>query len=245
MAPWTDREGRFFSPRLTVSLVPVGPGEVCCVLDNVLANPQGLIDWALEQTFVPPRGYPYPGLVLQAPEAMKQFLAEGFAQHARRRLGGRRTLDASVRFSLISTPPADLQPCQWLCHRDRVSDDPTRLLFAASVLYLFQNPALGGTSFYQPRLPREELDRLLADSLRLDSTAFAARYGLRPSYMTESNRFFERVAQIPAAWNRMIIYNGGLFHSADVHDPELLNAAPRLGRLTLNGFFTCTRGAAG
>jgi hypothetical protein len=46
-----------------------------------------------------------------------------------------------------------------------------------------------------------------------------------------------------AAWNRMIFYDGGLFHSADISQPSLNSADPRTGRLTLNGFFTCRRNA--
>jgi hypothetical protein len=52
------------------------------------------------------------------------------------------------------------------------------------------------------------------------------------------------VARVPAAWNRAIFYDATLFHSADVDQPELMSAEARRGRLTLNGFFTCTRKAS-
>ena len=58
------------------------------------------------------------------------------------------------------------------------------------------------------------------------------------------NAYFERIASVPAAWNRLIVYDGGLFHSADVDRPELLSADPARGRLTLNGFFSCRRNAS-
>jgi hypothetical protein len=41
----------------------------------------------------------------------------------------------------------------------------------------------------------------------------------------------------------MIYYDGGLFHSGDIGEPSQLSADPRVGRLTLNGFFTCRRNA--
>jgi hypothetical protein len=161
--PWRAEDGRFLSDRPSLSLVPLSDGEVCCVIDNVLARPQAVVNWAQAQRFSVPRGYPYPGVVLDLPTEMRDRIADAFAQHARGLLGGRRTLDVVTRLSLISTPPDQLQPCQWLCHRDRVADDELRYLFAAGVLYLFDDSALGGTSFYRPRKPPEETNRLLAD----------------------------------------------------------------------------------
>jgi hypothetical protein len=163
--------------------------------------------------------------------------------HVRKLVGARRTVDMSVRLSMVTLPPSRLDPLQWQCHRDRVADDPKAWLFAASVLYLFRDPGLGGTSFYVPRLSPEETDRLLADSQLLNAHDFSARYGLQAGYMAGSNDYFERIAQVRAAWNRMIFYDGGLFHSADVDQAALLSAEPSRGRLTLNGFFTCRRSA--
>jgi hypothetical protein len=107
------------------------------------------------------------------------------------------------------------------------------------VAYLFQDPALGGTSFYRSLQSEADTDRMIEDAGRMSGTEFSARYGLEPAYLSGSNRYFERVARIPAAWNRMLFYNGDLFHSGDVTAPERLSGDPRTGRLTLNGFFTC------
>jgi hypothetical protein len=231
-----------FNPRPTISAVPLVGGQSCIVVDDALVDPHALVAWCGRQSFQPPAGYPYPGLVLPAPAADAQRVSEFFALHARGRLGARRTLDVSVRLSLVTTPPGQLEPRQWQCHRDRVAQDG-ELLYAASVLYLFEDPALGGTSFYVPRQSPQETDRLVADSQSMDAAAFGARYGLQAGYMAGSNAYFERVAEIPAAWNRMIFYDGGIFHSGDVGAPDRLSADPARGRLTLNGFFTCRRNA--
>jgi Family of unknown function (DUF6445) len=241
MDAWLDAEGRFFNPNPVINTVPL-VGDACCVvIDNALANPQGLADWAATQTLRPPVGYPYPGKVLDAPTAVTQGVAEYFAQHARARLGGRRTLDLTVRVSMVTVPPDQLEPRQWQCHRDRVANDPSAVLFAASVLYLFSNPALGGTSFYVPRLSATKTDQMQADSQLLNSQEFQKRHGVQPGYMAGSNVYFERVARVPAAWNRIIFYDGGLFHSGDIDEPRLLSDDPRIGRLSLNSFFTCKR----
>jgi hypothetical protein len=115
------------------------------------------------------------------------------------------------------------------------------LTIAASVLYLFHDPALGGTSFYRPRRPGPVIDRLVADSLTLEASDFAARHGVQRGYMTDGNQHFERVATVPAAWNRLIFYDGEIFHSGDIAQPLLMSSDPARGRLTLNGFFTCRR----
>lgn len=233
-----------FNHRPRISLVQGHADAVCVVIDEVLHNPQALRDWACTQALAPPQGYPYPGMVAPVPAALNALLEENFNLHVRRSLGARRTLDSLTRVSLVTTPPAELRPVQWLCHRDRIAANPREVLFAASVLYLFDDPALGGTSLYRPRRSPQETDRLLLDSQSLDPAAFTARYGLQAGYMTQDNDWFERTAQVPAAFNRAIFYDGSIFHSADVHEPQRLSLDPRQGRLSINGFYTCKRNAA-
>ncbi|MEP6886100.1 MAG: DUF6445 family protein [Gammaproteobacteria bacterium] len=243
MSAWRDEAGTTFNPTPSVSVLQIARDQVCVVVDDALIRPEGLIEWAAERTFDLPTGYAYPGLILEGPEKLSQRAADQFTQHARRLLGARRTLEFFVRLSLATLPPELLAPVQWQCHRDRLAAEPDRVLYAAMVLYLFRNPALGGTSFYMPRQAAIETDRMIADSQTLGPDEFRARYNLHPGYMVGSNAYFDRVAQVPAAWNRMIFYDGGLFHSADIDEPILLSADPRLGRLTLNGFFACSRNA--
>ena len=239
---WDDVDGRFFNPAPRISAVPLPGGFEVVVVDDVLLDPDGLVDWARDQAFQPPAGFPYPGLVIGAPVGLAARFADFFAQHARTRLQARRTLSHDVRLSMVSTPPEQLDPRQWQCHRDRVSTDPG-VVFVASVLYLFRDPALGGTSFYVPRQSPSATDRIQYDSQTLTAAQFTARYGLQPGYMDGSNAYFDCVARVPAAWNRMILYDAGFFHSGDIGRPDLLTTEPASARLTLNGFFSCRRQA--
>jgi Family of unknown function (DUF6445) len=225
MRAWQSPEGRLFNPNASVSVLPITRDRHCVVIDGVLAHPEGLLEGALSSMFVRAQGNAYPGLLVDAPPDMTRLMADYFAQHVRARLGGRRTLSANIRLSMVTLPPAELQPCQWQCHRDRVASDPRE------------------TSFYAPRQSAAQTDRIVADSLTLDARTFSARYGLQPGYMDGSNAYFERIAQVPAAWNRAIFYDGGLFHSADLQLPASLDPDPARGRLTLNGFFHCKRTA--
>ena len=239
---WDDGDGRFFNPDPAVSSVPLPGGFEVLVIDGVLLDPEGLVAWARGRDFQPPRNFPYPGLIVDGPAGLSARFLDYFAQRARTRLQARRTLSHSVRLSMVSTPPEQLDPRQWQCHRDEVSLDPS-VLFVASVLYLFRDPALGGTSFYVPRQSPSATDRIQYDSQTLGAAQFTARYGLQPGYMDGSNAYFDCVARVPAAWNRMILYDAGYFHSGDISRPDLLTTDPATARLTLNGFFRCRRQA--
>jgi hypothetical protein len=244
MTTWLDAEGRLFNPNPTLREVALSAGRVCIVIDNVLANPDGLRAWAATQHFAPPVGYPYPGLVCDVVGDIPARVADYFALHVRKRLGARRTASLATRLSMVTQAPGQLAPIQWLCHRDRLVHDSSDTLFAASVLYLFHEPALGGTSFYVPRQSPAQTEQLVADSGALSTAEFSARYGLQPGYITGSNDYFERVAKVPAAWNRIIFYDGGQFHSGDIDDPQLMHPDPLRGRLTFNSFITCRKGAS-
>lgn len=239
MDSWLNDAGLFFSPAPRASVVPIVPGEDCIVLDGALANPDGLVAWAATQEFRQPEGFPYPGVILDAPPAVAALVGDYFAEKARGRLGGRRTLSTTVRLSLVTLSPRELRPVQWQCHRDRLPSAPRDLRLAGMVAYLFRDSELGGTSFYRSRLSEAGTGQMISDAGRMAAAEFTARYGLEPGYLSGSNRYFERVAQVPAAWNRMLFYNGDLFHSGDITAPERLRGDPRSGRLTLNGFFTC------
>lgn len=231
--------GQLFNPAARVTTVPIVGGENCIVIDDALSNPEGLVDWATGQSFASPGAVPYPGVILDAPAQVTAAVAAYFAEHVRGRLGGRRTLSVTVRLSLVTLAPRHLRPVQWQCHRDRVGPATHDVRLAAMVAYLFRDPQFGGTSFYRPRQGDDETLRMISDAGRMGGAEFSARYGVEAGYLSRSNRYFEHVAQLPAAWNRMLFYNGDLFHSGDVGAAERLSADPRAGRLTLNGFFAC------
>ncbi len=239
---WDDGNSLFFNPDPTISSLPLPGGFEVVVIDDVLLDPAGLVERAQRCDFGRPRYFYYPGLIADPPSALSARFVDFFAQHARARLKARRTLSHEMRLSMVTTPPSQLGPPQWQCHRDEVSHDPA-VMFAASVLYLFRDPALGGTSFYVPRQSPAATSRILQDSQSLTPEQFTARYGLTAGYMDGGNAYFDCVARVPAAWNRMILYDAGYFHSGDIGRPDLLTTDPATARLTLNGFFTCRRQA--
>lgn len=237
-----------FNPNPRIRQIPIAGNHACIVIDDFLRDPQLLVDGAvrLRDTFTLASHNAFPGLEMRMPDPFSWRLNEFFNQHVRSLLGARRTLSLHSRLSMVTLQPHALSPYQRLCHRDSYRTSPEQC-FGASVLYLFHDAAMGGTSFYLPKVPEQEIQRLYAANSEwrgVSNEDFTQMLGTPPAYMTASNDYFELACTVPAAWNRAIFYDGGIFHSAHITDPERLCADPEQGRLTLNAFFTCRRAAA-
>jgi hypothetical protein len=234
-----------FDPRPVVSRVGVGPGAVCTVLDGVLAEPQALVDLALKHraAFTMARENAFPGLELPLPQTVLDRFGECFSQHARAAIGARRVLSSSGRLSMVTLPPERLGAIQRVCHRDRLGTTPDQCVGAA-VLYLFHDQRLGGTSFFRSRHDAAATEALMRRWSGMQAPAFEAETGWPAAYLTRSNEHFEHLAHIAPRFNRLVCYDGSLFHGSHIAQPELLSDDPARGRLTLNLFFVCRRSAA-
>jgi hypothetical protein len=229
-----------------IDTLPIAGHHACHVIDDALVDPGALVEHAVRHAadFVETAHNAYPGPELRMPDAFSAQLDAFFSQHLRQRFDVRRTERMYSRLALTTMPPERLRPLQSLCHVDRLGVAPGQRIVAC-VLYLFTDPPLGGTAFYTPKHPPEVIVPLLEDAARLDAAAFERRHGLRPGYMTASNAWFEKRLSVPARFNRLVVYEGTVFHSGEIRHPERLSTDPRRGRLTLNGFFTCRRRLAG
>jgi len=233
-----------FNPRPRIERVALRGGAACWVIDDALLEPEALVEYAQARRaeFQPVDFNAYPGTLLPTPGPITQAVGDFFVQHMRRHFDARRIVHLHTRLALVTVPPAQLRPRQQLCHRDSVGIEPGHSI-QASVLYLFGDESFGGTSFYAPVVPEPEVALLFHEADTLAPAEFAQKYTIDPGYMLGSNRYFDRVASVPARWNRLIFYDGSLLHSGDIAAPDRLSADPQLGRLTLNGFFTCRRNA--
>jgi len=229
-----------FNPRPRIEALRIDATRTAWVIDDVLTDPRGWVEIAGEHaaSFDAAPFNAYPGLEWRMGPEVDAPLAEFFMQHLRSRLGHRRTVSMYSRLSLATLQAHQLRPLQRICHRDRLGAEAGQGV-AACVLYLFDNPALGGTSFYAPRRPIEQIDADIRRWNTLSDDAFAQETGALSAYLTISTAHFELLATVPAAFNRAVFYDGGQFHSSHITQPELLSADPQRGRLTLNGFFLC------
>ena len=233
-----------FNPRPQIQPIHFPNGQACLIVDDALVNPDALLQLAIEQSqaFQPAPFNAYPGVQLPMGPEISNRLDEFFRVHIRGWLNARRTLRMHSRLAMVTLKPEELQARQWICHRDSAGLAPSQCI-AASVLYLFRDPTLGGTNFYMPKKSAQETSLLVHDSGTSSNAMFAQKYGIQPGYSGASNAYFEKIYTVPAKWNRMIFYDGSIFHSGEIPRPEKMNANPLSGRLTLNGFFTCSRKA--
>jgi len=228
-----------FRPDIVPQVLPIPGGGVCLVFDDILLEPDRWRSRAAEfgEQFEPPKHNAYPGRELRLPDTVTAALLGTVSPWLRRHFGIARIVDGYTRLSMVTLAPEQLTPAQSLCHRDRLQAKPG-MLPLASVLYLFDDPSLGGTHFFRPLVDDANLTRLLVDSNRMEAEPFFRQYGIARGYMTDSNAYFDKVLTVPARRNRMIVYPGMKFHSGDIGRPEALTDDPLTGRLTFNGFFT-------
>jgi hypothetical protein len=233
--------GTFFNSNASITAFPLKNGHVCWVVDDVLLEPQRLRQFAIDQheQFRQAPFNAYPGVEFPMPEAITEKINYFFTTHIRRLFNIRRLVKSNTRMAMVTLPPGQLQASQWICHRDSAWVEPQHCI-SASVLYLFDDPRLGGTNFYAPKKPMAEIERFVHDASTLSNDEFLARHQIRPGYYSGDDDYFELIGNIPAKFNRMIFYDGRIFHCGDIQAHERMNADPATGRLTLNGFFTST-----
>lgn len=233
-----------FNPAPVVQRIALGDAAVC-IIDDALQQPERWVELARRHagSFIEAPGNAYPGLELPMPESIVAQCTAFFDQHLRDGFGLRRTLHAHAKLALATHPETRLQPFQVIPHVDRQQMEAGQAAMA-SVLYLFNDETLGGTSFYRPRADAARLAGLFKDAARLDAESFCLLHGLPRAYPAASNEWFEHVLTLPPRWNRLIVYPGTVFHSSHLPDPSKLRVDPGQGRLTLNGFYTCKRALA-
>ena len=155
-----------FSPEPRVEQVRFSNGIACFIVDNALSAPEQVVQFADKhrEQFRQVDFNAYPGIFLLTP-TFETGLVEFFNRHIRRLFDSRRVVQMHCRLSMVTLEPRALRPYQRMCHRDMATLD-ARHSIQASILYLFKDAGLGGTSFYEPACPAEEMAGLFSDASR-------------------------------------------------------------------------------
>lgn len=235
------------NPGLEIQASRINENRLCVVIDDFLLNPEEAVEFAcaheggftrLERA--------YPGRVLPVENshtgAIDRFIKRDMSRVFAFCRGG---LEIHAQYSLATLQPEDFTWIQRLCH-----SDPGRgagRVNLAGLLYLFDNPELGGTGFYRWKDPDfwREMTRLQQHDPDAGLDILQKKFQMfrdPPKYMTESNEAAELLDQVPARFNRFVFYPGDLPHSALISNPGLLSADPGKGRLTLNFFVNALPG---
>ena len=228
------------NPNAEVRLQEVADGRYCAIVDDVLENPDSLVDYAVNHAtqfgwMVMPPG---PRLLVEdnALQDLQRFVRSKLCRHFPIHRTG---IKMWACLSNITLPPEKLSRWQRMCHSDPPAG-PGRRTYAG-LIYLFRNPDLGGTAFYSWKRPEviAETGRLIkkdpdAAMAYLDKVSEIFRQP--PRYMTTSNDLAELLTVVPAQFNRLVFYDGEVPHSGHITHPQLLTDDLAKGRLTLNFF---------
>ncbi len=222
--------------RLDVSLDRIGEErEPVLVLDDVLARPQALVDYAAQEVrFAPvwgPQGG-YPGIRAPAPLNYVESLVRSLSPVIEKAFGLERVrlANAECNFSLVTLPPDRLAPLQRIPHADTA--DP--LQFA--LLHYLCDARFGGTAFYRHRATGFETltpERIVVYEQARNSELAD---GTDSAYITGDHPHYLQTATFEARPNRVIVYRSRTLHSGQIEDPAGLSEDPRRGRLTANIF---------
>jgi len=229
------------NPNLEVQASRINDRHICVVIDDFLLEPDHAVQHACarqHEFFQLERAYP--GFVLTADEIMMRDINR-FIQREMSKLfpicrGG---MEFNSQFSLATLQPEEFTWVQRLCHSDpRLA--PGRVNYAA-LLYLFENPEMGGTGFYQWKDQEfwSEMTAAQRDDPEAGLEILREKFQMfrdPPCYMTESNEAADLLDTVPAKFNRLVFYSGDVPHNASITRPELLSRDPARGRLTLNCF---------
>lgn len=215
--------------------------QLCVVVDNFLDNPYEIVAFArssAKRFTMSDDGYP--GLNMRLPESFNAALASYVKRRMARHFSFfRDRLKLVSMLSMTTLKASELSNLQRLCHSDPLAE-PGHATYAG-ILYLFADETLGGTGFYRWR-DRSLVEHATALEMKdpVEALAFLKQhfptYNEAPCYITGSNEIAERIAIVPARFNRWVFYSGEMPHSAQIEHPEKLSTDFATGRLTLNCF---------
>lgn len=209
------------------------------IIDDFLPDAERVVDAAARLApFAPERDHAYPGLRHQLTPHDREGAAyvmtvlNTAGPVINETYGARSMRILAASFSIVTQAPAQLEPRQRLPHTD--SPDAT---FIAILHHLHHLPRTG-TSFYRHRSTGfEKVSEARRSILREAWDRERAEDGdPKQDYFRDSNARYEKIFEAEAQFNRLVIYQGALFHSGTVPPDFAFDPDPRSGRLTGNIF---------
>ena len=203
------------------------------VVDDVLDDPEAMIEAARQADFYSPPHTNYPGLNANLPESYYRTVVTALRGPIAAAFG--LPSDVYVKyfgyFGLATTSARDAQPVQKIPHHD--GPDPNRL---AMVHYLGRGDH-GGTGFFRHKATGfESVDQSRHATYVAVAQAQLAERGVGTAvYPGADMADYDLIGQADGVFNRLIVYRNHVLHSA-LLGPEAGNADPAQGRLTANGF---------
>lgn len=205
------------------------------VIDDFVADPTGLVAYAMSQQDVIPAAGHYPGLRSQAPKAYQAMLCLQLSPFLQQVFGltTEQLTQADSYYSLVTTPVEQLTVFQQLPHFDQPKTTDL------AVIHYLCNAAHGGTSFYRHRSSGFEfVDESRRGKYLSGLEKEIQLYGMptQPCYINGENVFFERITSVASKFNRAVIYRCSSLHSGDIPPDYQFDMNPMTGRFTIASF---------
>lgn len=224
------------NPNARVKLRTVGHElNPLLVIDDVLTNPEDMVEAAAKTSWASPNGTFYPGVNADLPVSYLRALLPALKPSFERGFGLKQDqpLVAYGFYALATWGLERFQPLQRIPHFDQ--PNPMSL---AMVHYLCKDQP-GGTAFFRHRLSGfESIHDARRDSYMQTVAHEVARDGGRlTGFAGPDTPNYEMIDHVELRFNRLVIYRSNVLHCA-LFDGAALSDDPRAGRLTANSFFS-------
>jgi Family of unknown function (DUF6445) len=220
-------------PEPKVSVRRMGrEGEPLVIIDDFSGMADALLAAGRAATYEP-AGASYPGIRAWADPGYLDRRRDLMMQVMQRIFGFTRGVELKVStFSLVTLEESQLEPSQRIPHHDHSGPE------LVAIMHYLLGPGSGGTAFYRHRRTgfetiRPEREEAYNAALDMDTRAYGAP---PPRYPYGDSACFERIDEVEAAPDRLVLYRGRQLHSGVIPDPAALSADPQHGRLTINMF---------
>lgn len=222
------------SPEFKVEKHLVGKEKApLLVIDNYLAKPEKLVDYAASVKYADPQGF-YPGIRSQAPRAFIDLFAAALSELVLSELSipGNKLKVFMCHYSIVTRAANELKLLQRVPHFDSLEANGL-----AMVYYLFKKP-LGGTAFYRHKKTGFEY---IDESRKLEYFKSLEAENDGPNlpkaeYINGDTPLFEQIAKQEGVFNRMLVYKRNSLHSGCIAPEYVPDPDPRSGRLTITSF---------
>jgi hypothetical protein len=209
--------------------------EPLLLVDSFIKGAYDLKNYAIEKNNFSKSDSYYPGLRMSLPTAYTIALAKNLSPFIDGLFGlNLESIKKAVsRFSIVTTPPEDLDLLQRIPHIDSPSKD------GLAVVHYLKDAPDSGTSLYRHRATGYEY----VDGSRYETyMAHVKNYYSDPAnnpsgYMYGSNEEYEEIMSFEAKFNRLIMYRGTSLHSGIIRPDYNFDASPQTGRLTITSFY--------
>lgn len=225
------------NPKFKIKKVNIPNTELYAyIIDDFILNTNSIMHFAQNIAYFNPtfsdNSY-YPGVRDNMPLPYGRLLKKFFEEYILPKFineAGTINLHKCL-LSLVACRPNQLTIDQKMPHIDSYNNKDF-----AFVHYL-SGKELGGTSIYKYK-PRNKTEITVADKKILDEMLIeVANYPEEHrGYITQSTPLFEQVLNIEAKFNRLVIYQGNLLHSANLDSPLSYCGDKRTGRLSISSF---------